>query len=522
MSKKNRLRFFTTNYQVCIWPLCMLAEMLMYHFYKLAGINQGGEKLGEWENRTNRWAVDIERSDTEIAKQLLNKIEKNNSYGWRMAKKISYFSKRLLKFTKKVFNSDLSKKSDKEIYELYIKYRGEFINMYIYAWFPNSLEGKLNIFTAELENFLKIELKKINKADYLGEYLSVLTSPIKKTNREKEEIEFLKIVELISKNKKVKFFFQTNSVAEIARDLPRLSPAVNKIIIGHHRKYCWLPFDYDGPAWSREYFLEKAKNLIEGKINPGKELIRINLEKKKIKDKQKQFSLNLGLGNNKKFGYFFELAGELIYLKDYRKDALFNSYYHMDKLIREIGRRLFLSPIQVKHILPQEMENVLLNKKFDFHKINERIKYSVVLYEEARMVGEYGEIRIFTGKEARKIVKNKIQEEKLPKNLKEIVGQTAYPGKATGTVKLVFNTDDIKKVEMGDILVSPSTNPNLLPAMRHAGAIVTDKGGITCHAAITSRELKKPCIIGTGIATKILKDNQLVEVDADKGIIKII
>ena len=64
------------------------------------------------------------------------------------------------------------------------------------------------------------------------------------------------------------------------------------------------------------------------------------------------------------------------------------------------------------------------------------------------------------------------------------------------------------------------TDPRYVPAMKKAAAIVTDEGGITCHAAIVSRELKKPCIIGTKIATKVLKDGDEVEVDAEKGVVK--
>ena len=66
------------------------------------------------------------------------------------------------------------------------------------------------------------------------------------------------------------------------------------------------------------------------------------------------------------------------------------------------------------------------------------------------------------------------------------------------------------------------TTPDMVPIMKKAAAFVTDEGGITCHAAIVSREMKKPCIIGTKIATKILHDGQLVEVDANRGIVKII
>ena len=72
----------------------------------------------------------------------------------------------------------------------------------------------------------------------------------------------------------------------------------------------------------------------------------------------------------------------------------------------------------------------------------------------------------------------------------------------------------------GEILVAPMTSPDYIVAMRKASAIVTDVGGLMSHAAIISRELGIPCIVGTKIATQVLKDGDLVEVDANKGIIK--
>ena len=72
----------------------------------------------------------------------------------------------------------------------------------------------------------------------------------------------------------------------------------------------------------------------------------------------------------------------------------------------------------------------------------------------------------------------------------------------------------------GDILVTEMTTPDFVPAMKRASAIVTDKGGITCHAAIVSRELNIPCVIGTKIATKVFKDGDVVEVNATSGVVK--
>jgi len=108
------------------------------------------------------------------------------------------------------------------------------------------------------------------------------------------------------------------------------------------------------------------------------------------------------------------------------------------------------------------------------------------------------------------------------KNITEIKGQIAQKGKVIGKVKIVRRRDQVGEVKEGDIIVSPMTTPDFLPAMKIAGAFVTDEGGITCHAGIVARELKKPCVIGTKIATRILKDGMEVEVDADNGIVKIL
>ncbi len=112
--------------------------------------------------------------------------------------------------------------------------------------------------------------------------------------------------------------------------------------------------------------------------------------------------------------------------------------------------------------------------------------------------------------------------EKVDTNLTSIKGQVAFKGIVKGKVKLLFRREQIPDVEEGDILVSPMTTPDLLPAMQKAAAFVTDEGGITCHAAIVAREMKKPCIIGTKIATQILKDGDVVEVDGNSGIVRIL
>lgn len=104
---------------------------------------------------------------------------------------------------------------------------------------------------------------------------------------------------------------------------------------------------------------------------------------------------------------------------------------------------------------------------------------------------------------------------------KIIKGTVAFKARPiTGIVRLVLSPKDINRFKPGEILVTPMTQPDFLPAMRLSKAIVTDEGGVTCHAAIVSRELKIPCVIGTKIATKALRDGDIIEVDSNSGSIK--
>lgn len=101
-------------------------------------------------------------------------------------------------------------------------------------------------------------------------------------------------------------------------------------------------------------------------------------------------------------------------------------------------------------------------------------------------------------------------------------GQIGYKGKVRGIVRIIKRKDQVEQMQEGEIIVSPMTTPDMVPAMKKATAFVTDEGGITCHAAIIAREMKKPCIIGTKVATQIFKDGDEIEVDADNGLVRIL
>lgn len=118
------------------------------------------------------------------------------------------------------------------------------------------------------------------------------------------------------------------------------------------------------------------------------------------------------------------------------------------------------------------------------------------------------------GRSERKVVLHKISE------IKGVVASGANHRRIEGVIKVVLSESDFPKFKRGDILVVKETNASFLPIMKRARAFITDLGGVLCHAAIVARELKKHCIVGTKIATRALKDGDLVEVDAEKGVVR--
>ena len=104
----------------------------------------------------------------------------------------------------------------------------------------------------------------------------------------------------------------------------------------------------------------------------------------------------------------------------------------------------------------------------------------------------------------------------------ELKGFTAYNSniKIKGKVRIIENKEEIKQLQQDEILITTATVPEYVPFLKRARAIITEEGGITTHAAIVSRELKIPCIVGITNITKVFKDGDLVEVDANKGVVR--
>jgi phosphohistidine swiveling domain-containing protein len=193
--------------------------------------------------------------------------------------------------------------------------------------------------------------------------------------------------------------------------------------------------------------------------------------------------------------------------RDERKAVLQMISLGFRKVALDAAKELKVDPKVVEFSFREEIDEIPNNPQ----KFLERKNKSVLLIPNAEDHGQ-----IVVGAEAEPY----FQEFMATTEVKEIKGIVASPGKVQGIANVILRQHQFFEFNEGDILVTMMTRPEFMPLMKKASAIITDEGGLTCHAAIVSRELKKPCIVGTKEATRVLKTGDKIEVDADKGIIR--
>lgn len=193
--------------------------------------------------------------------------------------------------------------------------------------------------------------------------------------------------------------------------------------------------------------------------------------------------------------------------------SILQSISALEPVLEEIAKQLGIESIDLKFANPNEVsESNLSDKAFQLRLKKRREKSACYSIPNQNF--------IFTNSDYDFFSKN--LHIKFTNDIKRIKGVVASSGVAQGIVRVCESVSDIDKVQEGEVLVASMTRPEYLPAMQKAVGFITDEGGITCHAAIVAREMKKPCIIGTKIATKVLKDGDMVKVDANNGIVKIL
>lgn len=383
---------------------------------------------------------------------------------------------------KKIFSEDLSKYSDAELLLLFKK----FTEIYRAVWHEAIF---LDSFDYYGEEILRKAIDK-EKKDINGNDLEILLTPPKPSFLQKERRDLLKLAEIISRKK-------------ISRN------EINKYLQVIVKNYYWLQNDFAKVHYLNQWhFLKKIQEIIRDKkkLQEEKEmrlrLAKLESRKKKIIRKYK-FS--------KDFVNVVRFLAILGNFRDARKSYNQMAGNTLRKIAEEFSRRSGLEINTVEYMFHWEIKDIFKLTKQRIRGIESRPR---------------GWLYFMTGPNTFEAIKGK-QANGLNNYLKKLVsrkinlkGMLAYAGVVEGKVKIIRDQNDFHKMKKGNILVAPNTRPEFLPVIKIASAIITDEGGMTCHAAIVSRELKIPCVVGVQGATSILKNGERIRVNSKIGMIE--
>jgi phosphohistidine swiveling domain-containing protein len=422
----------------------------------------------EWTNIGGRFLNDLIKNPKLLEKLLLDLRH--------LADKLKIYSAQLKKVNFSKLSSNRQLQYLKKFHELHH-------DLWAYGQVPNVLELENSFLTDYLKAYLaksKLDKKQLTEA------FQALVMPRELSEAQKEE----------------------RAMLALAGRKDFGSKSHYRAVLNHFRKYSWLHFGWMGPSLTKEYFIEVCHGLHK-QGEATKNLKRL-IGESKLLLKNKKFWIKEAKVD-KLHQQLFRLLEELLFIKAHRMDALFRSYEASQPLLTKIALDHHLSLSQIYNLYYDDLVNLIKTGKPDAHYINETVRYSVGYFDSEK-------IYLLVGEKAKKLSNQLILPK--PKAVDELAGQCGYPGLVKGEVCIVNHAREMAKFKDGQILVSIVTDPSLLPIMKKASAFVTNQGGLTCHAAIVAREMKTPCVIGTKIATQVFKDGDMVEVDAENGIVK--
>lgn len=378
-----------------------------------------------------------------------------------------------------------------EISDLWKKFDKQFMKVMSWYYIPYYVVED-NIISDRVKEGLEKHKEEIEKITDMNNALMVIVSPMKEAEFQKEQREFYELV------RKAKTGEDYEKQAE-----------------DYLKRYSWM----------KTFVVLPIEPLSMGEL---KERVEKALEENSLEEYELQLQKK---EKNKKLAE--ELLGKIKGDEDLMKNiewarkygfmltsSVEQSLMALSKLIplyKLIAKNLKVDYDKWNHLTSEEIVEILEGRiDLDEKEIEERdIGHAFMSVD--------GKYKLAIGKEGKEIsewIDGSVG--KVDENVKEFKGQSASSGKVKGKVSIVMMANEAGKVEKGDVLVCSMTSPDYVPAMKRAVAIVTDEGGLLCHAAIVGRELGKVVVVGTKVASRVLKDGDLVEVDAEKGVVRIL
>lgn len=344
----------------------------------------------------------------------------------------------------------------------------------------------------EIENIAKRH--RLNTSE-----VEALTTPIESSPDAKRRLEFLRLALRLTDSKK-----------EVATQLEQIRPEIEQ----YKKEYGYYKSNYAQVFQiSDQDIISEAEALKENGLLITKEIAGLELASKVKSEKVLKILKKHQLKTNP--FYFFQKTSSF---REHRNMINLKGFHVMDFILSYLEVKTGVAKKYLKYLSPEEISGSLrglvsqevLERRFEAGML-------VSIGAEAE-----GEIKVFESTEAAAIKRDLENEYLKVENQGELIkGYTAFRGYAKGVARVISSQADFSRFNNGDILVTSMTRPDYLPFIEKAGAIVTDEGGVTCSAVLISRELGVPCVIGTRVATSVVKDGDLIEVRAGQGVVRV-
>lgn len=438
-------------------------------------------------------------------------IDKNPNFAKDFTKRTDEIFDSIFSRCNEIDKANLKNLSKKDLMKLYDKFMktimvGPIITVQLWG-----IEACLD------ENYIIIKFlkDKLKNPEELQIYKDLLLVNEGETIAFSEKKDFYRVVAALDKPKIVRLF--RKNIRAIDRGLEKFRKE-NNLVNKHTQKYYWVNTEYISESWSRTKWLEVFKKALLDDKKPKvvlKELLdQFDIFVKKKKEAIKKLNLP------KDVRHAIDSLSEFIAQRDWTKGYIAKTFLSYHKLLNEIADRIGIGFNEIILYSYREIYDYLQNEKVLSKKeIKNRKKNGFAL------VVKGGKSSLITGK---KNIRRVIEKEKISEPFEELArkesfkGMPASLGKVVGRARVIDDVMKLKDFKDGEILITYMTTVEFIPLFKKAIAVVTDEGGMSCHAAIISREFKLPCIVGTKVATRIIKTGNKIEVDANSGIVKII
>jgi len=446
-------------------------------FYpEIIGIDFKPKRMRYRDKWIFQWKEDVSRELQAFKK----KYKQDPKFLVNLVKKTTALGRKLLKVASRA-SLDLRDKSNEDLTESFWQFH---VSLEKFMPFVNITYPAARLLSEKIGGFLKKAFPGLTE-EQRDEYFSILTTPQKETNTAKEFKTLLKAA----------FDYKKSG---------RFTPQIEEQIREIYEEYYWLGAVRVGWTYLRDGYIPKHyREMIKklSKENPEEKLREINSQ---ILKQKREFKKVVGMKEIKpELIKETNLLQEYLYQKNLRGEYIVRALLLVKPLLKEIAKRLSIKPDDIVYFTPEEIVGSLKGKPLPDFKPRKR-GYDIFMEGDQLILKP-------SKPKTKKIARGRI-----------LKGTTAQLGKAKGKVRVILGPKEVEKMKKGDILVTKMTSPDFIIAIHRAAAIVTDEGGITCHAAIVSREFGIPCIVGTKIATRTLKDDDFVDVDASgrDGVVK--